>query len=306
MRNLVLGLAVLLLTTTLSINAQEYRATIAGTVTDQSGAAVPATRLTVTNIETGVSVNAAANDQGRYVAPFLLPGRYQLRVEQAGFKTFERSPIELRINDRVELNVVLEIGQMSDKVTVVAEAPLLETSTSSRGQVIENRKIVDLPLNGRNPFQLVNLAAGVQYSGSSLTYFRPFDNGSINDFSINGGQQSMNEIQLDGVPNNAIANYDSRSRLRMCLQSRRPRNSRFRPTPTTRSTDAPAAASSVCRSSREPTSFTVRCTSTASLAARCQSVFQQRHRPGRAPNGFVGSVRFRNRRSSVHTEALPR
>ena len=130
-------------------------------------------------------------------------------MEQSGFKTFERSPIELRINDRVEVNVVLEIGQMSDKVTVVAEAPLLETSTSSRGQVIENRKIIDLPLNGRNPFQLVNLAAGVQYSGSSLTYFRPFDNGSINDFSINGGQQSMNEIQLDGVPNNAIANYGS-------------------------------------------------------------------------------------------------
>jgi hypothetical protein len=189
------------------VNAQEYRATLVGSVTDQSGAAVPGTRLTVTNTETGVSVISPANDQGRYVIPFLLPGRYKVHVEQPGFKSFERGPVELRINDRVELNIVLEVGELSDKVTVTSEAPLLETSSSSRGQVIDNRKITDLPLNGRNPFELVNIATGVQYSGSSLTYFRPFDNGSINDFSINGGQHSMNEVQLDGVPNNAIANY---------------------------------------------------------------------------------------------------
>jgi hypothetical protein len=189
--------------------AQEYRATIVGNVTDQTGAAVPGTKLTISNIETGVSVNSASNEQGRYVVPYLLPGRYKLRVEQDGFKTFERGPIELRIADRTEVNVVLEVGQLSDRVTVTAEAPLLETSTSSRGQVIDNRKVTDLPLNGRNPFELVNIAAGVQYSGSSLTYFRPFDNGSINDFSINGGVHSMNEIQLDGVPNNAVSNYGS-------------------------------------------------------------------------------------------------
>jgi hypothetical protein len=189
--------------------AQEYRATLVGAITDQSGAAVPGVRINLVNLETGVSVASAANEQGRYVVPYLLPGRYKLELEQAGFRAFERSPIELRINDRVEINVVLELGQVSDRVTVVAEAPLLETTTSSRGQVIDNRKITDLPLNGRNPFELVNIAAGVQYSGSSLTYFRPFDNGSINDFSINGGQHSMNEIQLDGVPNNAIANYGS-------------------------------------------------------------------------------------------------
>lgn len=191
------------------VSAQEYRATLVGAVTDQSGAAVPGSRLKVTNVGTGVSVDAVANEQGRYVASYLLPGQYKLEVQQAGFKSFERGPFELRINDRIELNVVLEIGQMSDKVTVVAEAPLLETSTSGRGQVIDNRKVTDLPLNGRNPFELVNIAAGVQYSGSTLTYFRAFDNGSINDFSINGGQHSMNEIQLDGVPNNAISNYGS-------------------------------------------------------------------------------------------------
>ena len=172
------------------VSAQEYRATLVGAVTDQSGAAVPGSRLTVTNVGTGVSVDAVANEQGRFVASYLLPGQYKLQVQQSGFKSFERGPFELRINDRVELNVVLEVGQMSDKVTVVAEAPLLETSTSGRGQVIDNRKVTDLPLNGRNPFELVNIAAGVQYSGSSLTYFRPFDNGSINDFSINGGQHS--------------------------------------------------------------------------------------------------------------------
>ena len=132
-------------------SAQEYRATLLGTVTDQSGAVVPGTRLIVTNIETGVSVESATNDQGRYVVPYLLPGRYKLRVEQAGFKAFERGPFELRINDRLELDVVLQVGQVSDQVTVTAEAPLLETSSSSRGQVIENRAITSLPLNGHNP-----------------------------------------------------------------------------------------------------------------------------------------------------------
>jgi len=87
-------------------------------------------------------------------------------------------------------------------VTVTAEAPLLETSTGNRGQVIENRKITDLPLNSKNPFTLMNLSAGVQYTGS-LLYFRPFDNGAIADFSINGGRAGVNEFQIDGVPDNA-------------------------------------------------------------------------------------------------------
>lgn len=192
---------------------QEYRATVVGTVTDPSGAPVSGAKVSITNIESGVTVNSAANDRGRYVIPYLLPGRYRLRVEQTGFKAFEREPIELRLNGRTEVDAPLAIGQFSDTVTISAETTLLETSTGSRGQVIDNRNVTDLPLNGRNPFQLINIAPGVQYARSLITDFRPFDNGSINEYSINGGAHSMNEIQLDGVPDYAMANYGSTQKV---------------------------------------------------------------------------------------------
>lgn len=204
MQSFLIRLAVLVTAASL-ICAQEYRATIAGVVTDPSGAATPGARVSAINLESGVAVNTESNAQGRYVIPLLMPGRYKVRVEHPGFKSFERSPIELRINDRIEVNVALEVGQVSERVTVEAAAELLETASSSGGQVIDNRKITDLPLNGRNPLQLMTLATGVQFAGSTLTYFRPFDT-EIN-YSINGGQRGMNEVQLDGVPNNALTYY---------------------------------------------------------------------------------------------------
>jgi Carboxypeptidase regulatory-like domain len=208
MRRLILNMAALLAVASCMF-AQEYRATITGSITDSSGASVPGARIGAINKETGVSVSSVSNAQGRYVIPYLLPGQYNVRVEHAGFKSFERGSIELRIADRFEVNARLEVGLVSDQVTVTGIAPLLESATGSGGQVIDNRKITDLPLNGHNPIELVNLATGVSYSGTSLTYFRPFDNGTINDFSINGGQRSMNEIQLDGVPNNAYTYYSN-------------------------------------------------------------------------------------------------
>ena len=208
MRIHFLRLAAMLLAA-LSMVGQEYRATITGTITDSSGASIPSAQVAAINVATGTAVHTETNTQGNYVIPYLLPGSYKLRVEHAGFKVLERGPIELRIADRFELNGRLEVGLATEKVTVTAAAPLLESATASGGQVIDNRQITDLPLNGHNPIELVNLAAGVSYSGTSLTYFRPFDNGTINDFSINGGQRSMNEIQLDGVPNNALTYYSN-------------------------------------------------------------------------------------------------
>jgi len=184
-----------------AVKAQEYRATLLGVVTDQTGAAVPGASVTATNIASGVSTATRTNTDGSYLIPFLLPGNYQVRVEQFGFRSFERSPIELRVNDRTRVDVALEVGQLTEQVVVTAEAELLEVSTSNRGQVIENRKITDLPLNSKNPFTLMSLAAGVQYMGS-LLYFRPFDNGAISDFSINGGRPRLNEYQIDGVSDN--------------------------------------------------------------------------------------------------------
>jgi TonB-dependent Receptor Plug Domain. len=193
---------VLLLTLAAVACAQEYRATLLGIVTDSSGAAIADARIEAINVETGVATAAVTGNEGSYLIPFLTPGKYSVRVEHPGFKSLQRGPIELRVNDRARLDLPLEVGQISDRVTVTAEAELLEVSSASRGQVVENRKITDLPLNSKNPFTLMNLASGVQYTGSML-YFRPFDNGAIADFSINGGRSGANEFQIDGVSDNA-------------------------------------------------------------------------------------------------------
>ena len=184
------------------LSAQEYRATIVGAVTDPTGASVPIAKATATNIETGMSSSTETGTDGNFVIPFLVPGNYSLRVEKAGFKATDRGPIQLRVNDRTRIDVRLDVGQSTDTVTVTAEAPLLETASSSRGQVVDQRVIADMPLNSRNPFTLMNIATGVNYT-NSLLYFRPFDNGAIGYFSINGGQNGLNTFQIDGAPNDA-------------------------------------------------------------------------------------------------------
>lgn len=159
--------------------------------------------VTITNIETGVSSSTRTGPDGGFVIAYLLPGTYRITVQAAGFKTLERSPIQLRVNDRTRLDLTLDLGTPAERLTVTAEAPLVEAASGSRGQVIGTRELEDLPLNSKNPFTLVNLAAGVQYTGA-LTFFRPFDNGSINDFSINGGRTSTNEYQIDGISDTAM------------------------------------------------------------------------------------------------------
>ena len=184
------------------LSAQEYRATVLGAVSDSSGSIVPKASIVITNQETGVSSKTQANAEGVYQIPFLIPGIYMLDVTHSGFKTHRRGPLELHVDDRAKLDIVLEVGRVSDQVTVSAEAPLLEEASGGTGQVIGKDQIRDLPLDGHNPLSLMNLGAGVTYTGS-LLYSRPFDNGAIADFSINGGQSGINEYQLDGVSNNA-------------------------------------------------------------------------------------------------------
>ncbi len=184
-------------------SAQEYRATIVGTVTDPSGATVALAKVTAINVETAVSSSTETGADGNFVIPFLVPGNYSLRVEKAGFKTTDRGPFELRVNDRTRIDVGVQVGQSSEKVTVVAEAPLLETDTSSRGQVLDEKAIADMPLNGHNPYTLMTLAGSAVNYGGSLQYFRPIDQGAIGDFLVNGGQYGLNTYQIDGAANDS-------------------------------------------------------------------------------------------------------
>ncbi|MCL5742947.1 MAG: carboxypeptidase-like regulatory domain-containing protein [Acidobacteria bacterium] len=182
--------------------AQEYRATLLGSVTDSSELVVPRAKVTTINAGTGVRTENTTNSEGNYVIPYLSPGGYLLRVEHPGFRTVERSRIELRMNDRVRIDIALEVGSLTDQVTVAAESPLLDVASANQGQTIDTRKVADLPLNKRNSILLTNVAAGVQFTGSPI-YLKPYDNGVISNFSINGGANGKNEFQIDGITNTA-------------------------------------------------------------------------------------------------------
>ena len=130
------------------------------------------------------------------------PGQYTVTVTQSGFKTAVRSNVTLNVSQVAGIDIALEVGQLSDSVTVEANAAVLETQTASRSGVIDNKTIADLPLNARNPFMLGATQSGVTFRGAAI-WQRPFDNGAIAEWSINGGQQSRNEFLMDGAPNNA-------------------------------------------------------------------------------------------------------
>ena len=185
----------------LGLTAQEFRATITGTVSDQQGAVVPNVKIEVKNQGTNVTTGTVTNETGSYVAPFLPTGRYTLSATLAGFKRAVRDSIELRVGDRLRVDFTMELGGVTEQITVAAQAELLETTTASKGQVIDSAKVRDLPLLGRNPFMLAAIATGVQYTPSLASRSnRPFDNGGMDSFSINGGRQTTNEFLLDGVP----------------------------------------------------------------------------------------------------------
>ena len=182
---------------------QEFRATVNGRITDPNGASVANAVLTVRNLATNEAASVTTNAEGAYTVPFLKPGVYTIAVEASGFKKFVRDRQELQVGQNATINITLEIGATSETVTITAEAPLLEETKADRGNVIENRRIVELPLNARNPFMLATLTPGITFNGPAI-YQRPFDNGAIADWSINGGLNRSNEFLLDGAPNNSV------------------------------------------------------------------------------------------------------
>ncbi|MCL5744175.1 MAG: carboxypeptidase-like regulatory domain-containing protein, partial [Acidobacteria bacterium] len=125
--------------------AQEYRASISGTVTDPTSAAVVGAKVTVTDVLKNTRTEVVTNAVGFYSVPFLLPSRYKLTVEASGFKKFVREDIVLGVNDKLGLDVALEVGALADSVTVTGEAAILQTETASRGGVVEQRLVEDLP-----------------------------------------------------------------------------------------------------------------------------------------------------------------
>jgi hypothetical protein len=177
--------------------AQVSTGTIVGIVVDSTGAVIANAGVTLRHIATGEVRETRTNEHGEFNAPFVRVGGYLLTVAARGFKTETLSGITLLVDQTLNLRVTLEVGALNEKIEVTGSAPLVDSATSSLGQVIVNQQILDMPLNGRNPFALGLL------SGNTTPMFGM---GSNLPFIAGGGRFSANEVTLDGVDNNTVSN----------------------------------------------------------------------------------------------------
>src|SRR3984893_17255509 len=179
--------------------AQEFRATISGQVTDPSGAAISGATVDVLSVERSTTTTAVTNSAGRYIVQFLLPGSYTLSVESAGLKKYVQRGIKLEASDHLNVCVSLEIGRLSDSVTITSETPLLETETSSRASTIENRVLENIPTNGRNLYALQYALPGVIKANAYWGSMELYAYADVNGVAISGRRVGENETLVDGL-----------------------------------------------------------------------------------------------------------
>lgn len=192
--------ALALLMAAAPVLAQDSRGTVVGRVSDQSGAVLPNAEVRIVNDATGVVASAQTNAAGAYVLPYLLPGTYTLSCELAGFKKWVRPGIQVRVNDNVEVPIALQIGDTAESIEVRDTTPLLSTVEASLGQVIDERRVLELPLFAGNAMDLVHLAPGT-VNGTNLRLRKAAFNNAPSQFSTDGSGNYQNEFSIDGVSN---------------------------------------------------------------------------------------------------------
>ncbi|MCI0627646.1 MAG: TonB-dependent receptor [Acidobacteria bacterium] len=183
-----------------AVYAQTFTGGVSGTVKDPSGAVVPQTRLVLTNLDTNEKREAESNDSGFYSFSALPPGRYRLETEKSGFKKFAQEPVEVRVQQFVEIDPGLQVGEASETLEVKGQVSVIDPTTSSLGHVVENRQITELPVNGRNTLAFVALTPGVRIQGGFGDNPATVNFQSWGNFSANGGVAGTNEILVDGAP----------------------------------------------------------------------------------------------------------
>jgi len=175
--------------------AQVATATLSGTIRDESGALLPGVSVKLTQVDTGIDRTVVTDEKARYYAPNLPLGAYQVRAELSGFKTEVRSGITLTVGRQAVVDFELKIGNLSEEVTVVGEASLVDTTSGSVGGLVDQKQIQELPLNGRSFGELTRLIPGV-VRGSGATSFQ---GGFTDNISIRGGRAESNKILIDGT-----------------------------------------------------------------------------------------------------------
>jgi hypothetical protein len=176
-------------------------ASVTGLVMDEQGALVAGAQIKMTAVDTGAVYNAVTNSDGIYTIPSLPIGAYTLESTVAGFQTYVQSGILLRVNDHVQINVTVKVGAVAERVEVTANAGLVQTQQNTISQVVDQQRIVDLPLNGRDPTQLITISgASVNHSDGTNTGSKSFF--SSQSISIAGSAGDATNYLLDGGDNN--------------------------------------------------------------------------------------------------------
>jgi hypothetical protein len=175
------------------LHAQAVTGNISGTVTDASGAVIAGANVVVTNTATGVSTTLTSNDQGRYNAPDLVVGPYQISASKSGFQTTVQKNVNVSVGSQLVVNVTLQVGQAQETVTVESEVSQVETQSTAISSLVSPKQMVDLPLNGRNFEQLLNLAPGVTPAGAGTTTLY----GTGVSFSVAGARTEGTQFLLD-------------------------------------------------------------------------------------------------------------
>src|SRR5947199_7771249 len=184
----------------------QTQAGLSGVIHDSSGAVIPGVSVTVTNPATNFVRSAIANEAGVYNLPGLQPGRYNIKVELPGFRTITQNDVELQVQQSARLDFTLQVGQLSETVEVSGTAALIATENATVGTVIENKRIIEMPLNGRNFLQLVALSPNVSYGFSDSTQATTRQGGqrAQQNISVAGQRSEFNHFTLDGVENTDV------------------------------------------------------------------------------------------------------
>jgi hypothetical protein len=203
-KRVVLGLIVAAALLPRSLAAQAVTGTILGTVSDSTGAVLPGATVTLTHTGTGLVRTVTSDSAGEFTAPSLPTGKYTVVAELSGFKTVSFANIDVGVDQRVRVNVRLDIGAVSESVTITGNSPLVQTSSSELGTTVQEEQIKTLPLNGRNFVNLTRTVPGVVRGipGANIDGAGSLAWRASASFSANGQRPRDNNYMLDGVDNN--------------------------------------------------------------------------------------------------------